>query len=76
MGALDEQVGGDHYKNMALQPIELIVANKLSFLQGCIIKRTCRYNLSGGKGKQDLKKIIHEVNLLIELEEDEFFLEA
>ena len=67
--ALSHQVGGNHYKDFAIQPVEFITRNKLSFLAGCIVKRICRYNRSGGKGLQDLEKIKHEVDLLIELEE-------
>jgi hypothetical protein len=67
-GALDVQVGGDHYKRFAIQPIEFTTKNKLSFIQGCVIKRICRYNLPGGKGLQDLEKIKHEIDCLIDLE--------
>lgn len=64
---LNRQVGGSHYKNLAIQPVEFTTQNNLSFLQGCIIKRITRYNLPGGKGLEDLNKIKHEVDLLIEL---------
>lgn len=67
MSALKIQVGGTHYKDFKVQPIEFIAANDLSFLQGCIVKRICRYCLPGGKGIQDLEKIKHEVDLIIEL---------
>jgi hypothetical protein len=66
--ALQEQIGGNHYKNFTIQPLEFITKNKLSFIQGCVIKRVCRYNLPGGKGKEDLLKIIHELQCLIEME--------
>jgi len=66
---LDMQVGGSHYKDFPIQPVEFITKNKLNFLQGCIVKRITRYNLPGGKGLQDLEKIIHEAELLIEIEE-------
>jgi hypothetical protein len=66
--ALQEQIGGNHYKNFPIQPLEFITKNKLSFIQGCVIKRVCRYNLPGGKGKEDLLKIIHELQCLIEME--------
>ncbi len=65
---LNTQIGGDHYKNFQIQPIEFITKNKLSFLQGDIIKRICRYNLTGGKSIEDLEKIKHEVDLLISFE--------
>lgn len=68
VSALQTQVGGTHYKGFRFQPIEFIVANDLSFLQGSILKRICRYCLEGGKGIEDLRKIKHEVDLIIELE--------
>lgn len=64
--ALDVQVAGSHYKSLAIQPVEFIHANKLGFLEGCIIKRICRWRSKDGV--QDLMKIKHEVDLLIELE--------
>jgi len=66
--ALDRQVGGDHYRHFQIQPIEYIVRNGIGFLPGCIIKRISRYNQPTGKGLEDLEKIRHEIDLLIELE--------
>ena len=57
------QVGGEHYKNMAIQPIQFITANNLGFLEGCIVKRISRWRSKDGI--QDLQKIKHEVDLLI-----------
>jgi hypothetical protein len=68
MSALDKQIGGSHYKNFKIQPIEFTTRNGLGFIQGDVIKRICRYNLPGGKQLQDLEKIIHEVQILIEIE--------
>ena len=68
MNAKDTQVGGDHYKGLRIQPVEYCTKNDFGFLQGCIIKRASRYDRPGGKGLQDLRKIQHEVDLLIELE--------
>lgn len=62
---LDIQIGGDHYKDFEIQPVEFIVKNELGFLEGCVIKRICRYNRQGGV--EDLKKIKHEIDLLIGL---------
>ena len=64
--ALDTQEGGGHYKGMAIQPAVFIHKNGIGFLEGCIIKRACRWRAKGGR--QDLEKIIHEAKLLIELE--------
>ena len=41
--ALDEQVGGSHYKDFKIQPAEFIEKNNLPFLDGCVIKRMCRH---------------------------------
>jgi TATA-binding protein-associated factor Taf7 len=60
------QVGGDHYKNLRIQPAEYIEANGLSFLEGCIVKRITRWRSKDGL--RDLEKIKHEVDLLIELD--------
>lgn len=66
MSALNDQVGGSHYKNMVIQPVEFITKNNLSFLEGCVIKRVCRHRLKNCK--EDLKKAIHELELMIQLE--------
>lgn len=69
MSALNKQVAGDHYRAMAIQPVEFITQNKLGFLEGCIIKRVCRWR--NKDGVQDLQKAIHELELLIELAQRE-----
>ena len=66
MRALENQVGGDHYKQLAIQPIEFIAKNNLNFLEGCVVKRICRYQNSK-HALQDLEKIKHEIDLIIEL---------
>lgn len=63
--ALDEQVGGSHYKDFKIQPAEFIEKNNLPFLDGCVIKRMCRH---GNKnGAEDLRKAIHEIKLILQL---------
>lgn len=64
--ALDTQVGGGHYKDMVIQPVEFITRNQIGFLPGCVIKRVCRYKSKAGV--EDLRKAIHELELMIELE--------
>lgn len=60
---LNVQIGGEHYKEMPLQPVEFIMLNKIPFLEGCVIKRMCRWK---SKGKlEDLQKAKHEIDLLI-----------
>lgn len=65
--ALAVQVGGDHYKDMAIQPFEYIHANRIAFAEGCIIKYVSRWRHKAGI--QDLKKARHFLDLLIEAEE-------
>ena len=61
-----EQVGGDHYKKMAIQPIEYIMANKLGYCEGNIVKYISRWRDKGGV--EDLRKIKQYVDFLIERE--------
>lgn len=66
---LDVQVAGGHYKGKAIQPVEYISANRLNFLEGCIVKRITRWRDKPAESRfQDLEKIKHEVDLLIEME--------
>lgn len=66
MSALETQVGGAHYKDMAIQPAEFLHANKIPYLEGCAIKYLCRWR--NKNGLEDLKKAKHYIELLIELE--------
>ena len=64
---LDRQVGGMHYKNFPIQPVEFAHKNKLTFLEGCVVKRVARHS-RGGKGRQDIEKAIHELQMILQLE--------
>ena len=64
--ALDVQVGGTHYKDCAIQPIEYIHANKLGFAEGNVVKYITRHRQK--HGADDVKKVIHYCQLLLELE--------
>lgn len=64
--ALDEQVGGSHYKSLKIQPVEYAHANGMGFIEGNIVKYISRYKWKNGK--EDLEKIKHCADLLIELE--------
>jgi len=65
--AMTKQVGGDHYSKLAIQPVEYISANKLTYLQGNVIKYVTRYK--DKNGLEDLQKARHYIDMLIELEE-------
>jgi hypothetical protein len=64
--ALDVQIGGQHYKSYAIQPVEFIHKNKIPYIEGCAIKYLCRWREKGGI--EDLRKVKHYVDLLIEME--------
>ena len=66
--AMTTQVGGDHYSKLAIQPAEYITKNKLTYLQGNVIKYVTRYK--DKNGIEDLQKAKHYIDLLIELEEN------
>lgn len=64
--ALDVQVGGSHYKKYKIQPVEYAMANSLNYCQANAVKYVTRYKDKGGI--EDLKKAIHNIQILIELE--------
>lgn len=65
--ALDEQVGGNHYKGFKIQPAVFSETNGLSGLEFCVVKRVCRHS-RGGKGLEDIGKAIHELRLLAKIQ--------
>lgn len=72
MSALENQVGGGHYKGMAIQPVEYNQKNKLGFCESNVVKYISRWREKGGLA--DLKKAKHFIDLLIQIEglEEEF----
>jgi hypothetical protein len=62
--AFAKQVGGTHYKDMEVQPLDYILANNLGFCEGNIVKYITRYAMKGGP--EDLDKVIHYAELLKE----------
>lgn len=63
---LQTQVGGNHYKDLKIQPIEFIHANNIGFCEANAIKYLCRWR--NKNGRQDLEKAKHYIDLLIQLE--------
>jgi hypothetical protein len=59
-----QQIGGSHYTDMAIQPITYIFANKLGFVEGNVVSYVSRWRVKGGI--KDLKKAHHHLALLIE----------
>lgn len=68
MSALEKQVSGSHYKDFPIQPVEFIHKNNIPYLEGNVIKYTCRHKSKNGK--EDILKAIHYLQLILELQYD------
>ena len=66
MTALDKQVGGNHYKQFLIEPIEFVHKNKNPPIEASIIKYICRHPFKNGK--EDLEKAKHLIDLLIDFD--------
>ncbi len=62
----DRQIGGDHYKDMRIQPTTFITQNKLNWCEGNAVKYICRHRIKGSE--KDILKAIHYLELLLEQE--------
>jgi hypothetical protein len=62
--ATDNQVGGDHYKDCVIQPVEYIIKNKLDFLEGNVVKYITRHKTKGQE--EDIRKVIHYCELILQ----------
>lgn len=60
------QIGGNHYKDLAIQPAEYNHANGIPYMEGNVIKYVTRWRKKGGI--KDLEKAKHYIELLIEME--------
>ena len=63
---MNKQIGGTHYKDCAIQPIDYIVKNNLNFLEGNVVKYITRHKTKG-EGRKDIEKVIHYAELILEL---------
>lgn len=64
--AFETQVGGEHYKKLAIQPTEYAHRNRLGPCESAVVKYVTRWRDKGGV--QDLDKAIHFIQLLKDLE--------
>jgi len=64
--ALEKQVGGSHYKNLAIQPAEYCQRNRLSYCESSVIQYVTRHREKNGR--QDIEKAIHCLELLLAIE--------
>jgi hypothetical protein len=65
--ASSKQVGGDHYKDLPIQPVEYCQRNGLGFCESSVVKYVSRYKAKNGV--EDLRKARHFLDLLIEMRE-------
>lgn len=64
--ALRSQVGGSHYKDMPIQPVEFCQKNRLNYCESNVVKYVCRHRSKNGR--QDIEKAIHYLQLLLDIE--------
>lgn len=62
--ASDNQIGGDHYSRMVIQPIAYCELNGFDCLQQMVIKYVSRHKFKNGK--QDIEKAIHTLQMIID----------
>jgi hypothetical protein len=63
---MNSQVGGGHYKDRPIQPIEYSQRNELNYCEATTVKYVTRHREKGGA--EDIKKAIHLLQILLELE--------
>lgn len=70
MSASKSQVGGDHYKDLPIQPAEFNYRNGLNALAANCVKYAARAGRKGGRAgmESDIRKIIHYAQLWLEYE--------
>lgn len=64
--ALDKQIGGQHYKDLAIQPMEYSIKNNLDALQHTVIKYITRHKTKNGV--EDIEKAIHACELIKQMQ--------
>ena len=65
-GPLNKQVGGAHYKDLPIQPVEYCQRNGLQFCEASVVKYVSRHREKNGA--QDIQKAIHFLEMLLEIE--------
>lgn len=58
-----KQVGGSHYKNYEIEPIEFIVKNNITYREANVIKYVVRHK--DKNGKEDILKAIHYLEMIL-----------
>ena len=68
MTKLPLQIGGDHYLDMPIQPIEFSMVNKLDACTHSVIKYLVRRKGDKCNRAEDLRKAINCIHLLADFE--------
>ena len=63
--AFSEHVGGDWYKNLAIQPVRFWLENQLPGTEAAVVKYITRY--ASKDGKKDLEKAHHLISMMREV---------
>lgn len=63
---LDNQVGGSHYKDLKIQPVEYCFHNNIPAIESSIIRYATRHREKNKE--QDVEKIIHYAKILLQFE--------
>ena len=63
---MDYQVGGHHYKDCGIQPVDYIFKNNLDYFEGNVVKYITRHRKKG-EGRKDVEKAIHYAQMILEL---------
>lgn len=58
-----EQIGGNHYTNKKIQPIDYITENNLPYCEGNVIKYVTRHKEKNGA--EDIRKAIHYLRFIL-----------
>ncbi len=61
-----DQIGGAHYKEMKIQPLEYCLANELGPCESAVVKYVSRWKRKNGI--EDLRKARHYIEALIDWE--------
>lgn len=64
--ALEKQIGGNHYKNLAIQPAVYCQRNRLPYCESSVVQYVTRHREKNGR--EDIEKAIHCLELLLDLD--------
>lgn len=61
----EQQVGGNHYERLKVEPVKVFVAFNFNYFQASILKYISRFPWKNGE--QDLNKAIHIASMAVDL---------